>query len=80
MSTTPAYKLIDLNNPVFASYALWTTFLALKMFYMSLHTGFHRFKNQVCLSLQSNEAFQPMKMQNNLTKISHSLFSIIFFM
>lgn len=58
MSATPAYKLIDFNNPVFTSYALWTTILALKMFYMSLHTAFHRFKNQVGSSKTSHRQIQ----------------------
>lgn len=40
-------KLLDLGNPVFSSYVLWSSVLVLKMLAMSLLTAVHRFKNQV---------------------------------
>lgn len=40
-------KLLELSNPVFSSYVLWSTVLVLKMLAMSLLTAVHRFKNQV---------------------------------
>lgn len=75
MSATPVYKLIDLNNPVFASYALWTTVLALKMFYMSLHTAFHRFKNQVC---RIRFAIYHMKIAQNVAHLAIVLDSFVY--
>lgn len=48
---TAAYNLIDFDKPVFRSYALWTAILVLKMMYLSLHTAFYRFKNQVSTSI-----------------------------
>lgn len=43
-----AFELIDFKNPVFLSFAFWSTILALKTMYMSVHTAIFRFKNQVC--------------------------------
>lgn len=40
-------ELIDFKNPVFMAYAFWSTVLALKMMYLSVHTAIFRFKNQV---------------------------------
>lgn len=42
-------KLLDLGNPVFSSYVLWSSVLVLKMLAMSLLTAVHRFKNQVSI-------------------------------
>lgn len=42
-----AYTLIDFDKPVFRAYALWTAILLMKMMYLSMHTAFYRFKNQV---------------------------------
>lgn len=43
-----ALELINFQNPVFSAYAFWSTILAIKMLYLSIHTGIFRFKNQVC--------------------------------
>lgn len=40
-------NLIDLKNPVFSSYVLWSSVLVLKMLGMSLLTAVQRFKNKV---------------------------------
>lgn len=40
-------NLIDLSNPVFSSYVLWSSVLVLKMLAMSLLTAVQRFRNQV---------------------------------
>lgn len=40
-------KLLELSNPVFSSYVLWSSILVLKMLAMSLLTAVQRFKNQV---------------------------------
>lgn len=42
-------NLIDLKNPVFHSYVLWSSVLVLKMLAMSLLTAVQRFKNKVSL-------------------------------
>lgn len=44
-------KLLELSNPVFSSYVLWSSVLVLKMLAMSLLTAVHRFKNQVSSNL-----------------------------
>lgn len=44
---TLAYAQLDFNKPAFHAYALWTAVIALKMLYLSMHTAFFRFKNQV---------------------------------
>lgn len=43
-------KLLELSNPVFSSYVLWSSILVLKMLAMSLLTAVQRFKNQVSTS------------------------------
>jgi len=42
-----SYQLLDVNNPVFASFAVWASILILKTLFMSLLTAFYRFKNKV---------------------------------
>lgn len=42
-----SYQLLDLANPVFASFVVWSSVLILKTLFMSPFTGFYRFKNQV---------------------------------
>lgn len=44
-------QLIDFKNPVFSAYAFWSTVLAIKLMYLSVHTAIFRFKNQVRFNL-----------------------------
>lgn len=44
-------KLLDLSNPVFSSYVLWSSILVLKMLAMSVLTAVQRFKNKVSRQL-----------------------------
>lgn len=40
-------EYIDLENPVFRTYAFWSAVLVLKIFAMSILTGLQRFRTQV---------------------------------
>lgn len=74
---TAAYNLIDFDKPVFRSFALWTAILVLKMMYLSLHTAFYRFKNQVsslflrpchrnALNMSKFSIFRPLQISKML--------------
>lgn len=45
--STKMSKLLELSNPVFSSYVLWSSILVLKMLAMSILTAVQRFKNGV---------------------------------
>lgn len=47
-----SYQLLDLANPVFASFVVWSSVLILKTLFMSAFTGFYRFKNKVSLNIK----------------------------
>lgn len=50
-SNMKVYELLDTSNPVFCSYIVWTSILAIKVMLMSTLTSLQRFRNQVIYRL-----------------------------
>lgn len=42
-----AIEILTINKAVFTSYAFWAAILVLKMIFMSMLTGIHRFRKRV---------------------------------
>lgn len=45
----PTYRLININNPVFSTFMLWSSILIIKFISLTLLTVFQRFRTHVSM-------------------------------